>query len=289
MTTDVAESSGAAGAVGAGLPDGLKQWLDFVFASSLTYSLDPALVLAVMQQESGGQNVVGADQHGRGVMQIDDRFHGAWLSQHNNGMDPASNIEYGCMLLRSNIDAFSGNLRNGVAAYNAGVRGAQNGLDDSGNPDQYTTGGHYSENILKQADVFRLMLDETPGSTPATYSVSAGDTLGSIAAQFNTTVDALVQFNAIANPNLIFVGQVVRIPNSMSRPGPADPTPPTVVYIVGPGIADAMRVDNTTPASDEIPVFGGRQDSQWADAVASNGTLYRWVRETNTVLRFPAS
>lgn len=245
-----------------------------------------------MQQESSGQNVIGADQHGRGLMQIDDRFHGAFLSQHQNGMDPASNIDYACMLLRSNIDAFSGNVRNGVAAYNSGVQGAHNGLDDSGNPDEFSTGGHYSENILKQAEIFRPMLDGAAapqGSVPTTYTVVAGDTLSLIAARFNTTAVALAQTNALRNPNLIFQGQVLRIPNSASSSGPATDTPSGTVFSVGPGIADAMLLDNTTAASDEIPTFGGRPDSQWVDAVGANGTLYRWVRETNTVLRFPAA
>lgn len=52
----------------------------------------------------------------------------------------------------------------------------------------------------------------SPTSTQ-TYTVQSGDTLGSIAKQHDTTVDAICQANAIENPNLIEVGQVLIIPS----------------------------------------------------------------------------
>lgn len=44
----------------------------------------------------------------------------------------------------------------------------------------------------------------------ATVTVQPGDTLSGIAARLGTTVASLVALNGIANPNLIFVGQVLR-------------------------------------------------------------------------------
>ena len=53
------------------------------------------------------------------------------------------------------------------------------------------------------------------GSKPApqkrTYTVRAGDNLSSIAARYGTSWQALAQKNNLANPNLIFPGQVLRI------------------------------------------------------------------------------
>ena len=46
------------------------------------------------------------------------------------------------------------------------------------------------------------------------YVVKLGDTLGKIAAQYNVTVAELAKFNEIANPNLILVGQKIRIPGT---------------------------------------------------------------------------
>ena len=45
-----------------------------------------------------------------------------------------------------------------------------------------------------------------------TYIVKPGDTLQSIAARFNTTVQALMSANNLTNPDLIYVGQKLRVP-----------------------------------------------------------------------------
>lgn len=47
-----------------------------------------------------------------------------------------------------------------------------------------------------------------------TYTVMSGDTLTKIARQFGTTVSALAKANGIANQDLIYVGQVLIIPDS---------------------------------------------------------------------------
>ena len=47
-----------------------------------------------------------------------------------------------------------------------------------------------------------------------TYVVQAGDTLSGIATKFGTTVANLVSLNNISDPNLIYVGQVLKLPSS---------------------------------------------------------------------------
>ncbi len=49
-----------------------------------------------------------------------------------------------------------------------------------------------------------------------TYYVQRGDTLKKIAAKFNTTVDAILQLNHILNPDLIYVGQGITLPAGLS-------------------------------------------------------------------------
>lgn len=50
------------------------------------------------------------------------------------------------------------------------------------------------------------------GGTSKTYKVKAGDTLSKIAARYGTTVSRLVAINPkIKNPNLIYVGETIRV------------------------------------------------------------------------------
>lgn len=51
----------------------------------------------------------------------------------------------------------------------------------------------------------------TPSYT--VYEVKKGDTLSGIAKRYNTTYQALAQYNHIADPNRIYVGQKINIPN----------------------------------------------------------------------------
>lgn len=48
------------------------------------------------------------------------------------------------------------------------------------------------------------------------YEVKAGDTLSKIAKAYNTTVQVLTTLNRISNPNLIKIGQVLKIPSEES-------------------------------------------------------------------------
>lgn len=44
------------------------------------------------------------------------------------------------------------------------------------------------------------------------YIVQRGDTLGTIAMKYGTTVQAIAKVNGIRNPNMIHKGQIIRIP-----------------------------------------------------------------------------
>jgi LysM repeat protein len=53
-----------------------------------------------------------------------------------------------------------------------------------------------------------------------TYTVAPGDTLANLARLSGTTLDALAAGNCLANPNIIFAGQVLRLPVAIQAPPP---------------------------------------------------------------------
>ena len=65
-----------------------------------------------------------------------------------------------------------------------------------------------------------------PVAVPSEYTVQAGDTLRTIAKQFGTTVDDLIEANDIEDPNLIRVGARLKIPASATG-APAPTATPT--------------------------------------------------------------
>lgn len=67
-------------------------------------------------------------------------------------------------------------------------------------------------NLIYPGEVLKINGGNTaPKPAGRTYTVVAGDTLGAIAARYGTTYQALAAKNGIANPNLIYPGQVLKI------------------------------------------------------------------------------
>jgi LysM repeat protein len=61
-------------------------------------------------------------------------------------------------------------------------------------------------------------------ATQNTYRVQAGDTLSAIGTRLGVSSQSIAQANGLSNPNLIFPGQVLRIPGKGSAPNP-NPSP----------------------------------------------------------------
>jgi membrane-bound lytic murein transglycosylase MltF len=88
-----------------------------------------------------GAGGTGDFGHGKGLMQIDDRYHE--FARTGNWSDASENILYGATYFRSLYDQSKGSLANAIAAYNAGPQALA-----SNDPDMYTTGGDYSKDVL---------------------------------------------------------------------------------------------------------------------------------------------
>ena len=54
--------------------------------------------------------------------------------------------------------------------------------------------------------------------TPYTYIVRSGDTLWQIAKKFNTTIDDIMHYNNISDPDIININQVLKIPQKYENP-----------------------------------------------------------------------
>ena len=67
-------------------------------------------------------------------------------------------------------------------------------------------------NLIYPGEVLKINGGNTaPKPAGRTYTVRAGDNLSAIAARYGTTYQALAAKNGIANPNLIYPGQVLKI------------------------------------------------------------------------------
>lgn len=93
-----------------------------------------------------------------------------------------------------------------------------------------------------------------PAPAAGTYTVVSGDTLSGIAAKFGTSVDALVSINGIANKNLIYPGQVLRLGGA---PKPASPASSAGTYTVVSG--------------DTLSGIAQRYNTSWQTLQAING------------------
>lgn len=104
---------------------------------------------------------------------------------------------------------------------------------------------------INKADVEIISVSSAPIQAPATstYTVQSGDTLSSIAAKFGTNYQALASLNGISNPNLIYVGQVLRVNGS----------------------ANAGSVYYTVRAGDNLSAIASRYGTSYQSIAALNG------------------
>jgi polysaccharide biosynthesis protein PslG len=86
----------------------------------------------------------------------------------------------------------------------------------------------------------------TPASTEALqtlqeYTVVRGDTLRIIAERYQTTIEALVRENGIVNPDIIYIGQILRIPNAaaVSTTEEAASASPTPTLMITPAVSES--------------------------------------------------
>lgn len=72
--------------------------------------------------------------------------------------------------------------------------------------------GFYDKYAGKKVETPQETVQVKPVTNDEIYVVKSGDTLSGIASKYNTTYQKLAEYNNIANPSIIYVGQKIRIP-----------------------------------------------------------------------------
>lgn len=101
---------------------GPAQWQARIGELSAKYDISPALLEALVWQESRWNSGAVSPKGARGFTQL---MPGTARELGVNASDPSSNLEGGARFLRSQLDAFNGDLEKALAAYNAGPRRVQ--------------------------------------------------------------------------------------------------------------------------------------------------------------------
>lgn len=107
------------------------------------------------------------------------------------------------------------------------------------------------------------------GQSTGSYTVRAGDTLSSIAARFGTNFQSLASINGIADPNLIEVGEVLRLSGAGGGSGTAGSGGAALASAPITPAAPAATAPAATPASGAAEAV--------AVARAQVGKPYEWA------------
>ncbi len=147
----------------------------------------------------------------------------------------------------------SGDTLSSIASSHNTTTAALTSLNSLANPNLIYVG-----QVLKLANTTTASTSSTSSaastsSSAMTYTVKSGDTLSSIASSYNTTTSTLTSLNNLSNPNLIYVGQVLKVAGSSTSTSSSSASQATTsgTYTVKAGdtLSSIASSYNTTTAA----------------------------------------
>lgn len=117
--------------------------------------------------------------------------------------------------------------------------------------------------------------------------MKSGDTLGAIAGRYGVPLSALVRANAIANPDRIAVGQVLRIPEAEAPPEAPAPAEHRLPVDLDEDEAEATERSYTVVAGDTLGAIARRLGVKAAVLVDLNDIANPDRIAAGQVLRVP--
>lgn len=144
--------------------------------------VDHNLLLAIASRESNmgmnlDENGLGDNGNGIGIMQIDRRYHPEYARQHSP-FDHANNIRKSASILKKDLHNFGGNKHQALAAYNAGTGSVRQAIIQGLNPDLFTTGQNYAQNVLTRYKLINALIGATGFTTSQKIGIGAALALG---------------------------------------------------------------------------------------------------------------
>lgn len=150
-------------------------WAKLFTTIERRYGLQRGVLLAIASRETNMSDVVGDGGHGRGLFQIDDRYHRRWLCNHKaceDGKTPP--VGYAADYAGRLLAGLKKQLRKrgvpagkvwkvATSAYNAGLTGALNGYKQ-GNSDLFTANRNYGRDVQARRRVIVRILGWQAGT-----------------------------------------------------------------------------------------------------------------------------
>lgn len=102
-------------------PEERRPFLELVHYEATRAALDPWLVLALIKVESGFKRYATSPVGAQGYMQIMPFWRKYIGSKSQSLFDPATNVRYGCTILRHYIQLERGNVVRALARYNGSL------------------------------------------------------------------------------------------------------------------------------------------------------------------------